>query len=44
MSLNDPLANALSVINHNEKTGKRECEIKPMSKVIKKIFDTVEVP
>jgi len=36
--LNDPLANALSIVNHSEKAGKRECKIKPVSKIIKKIF------
>ena len=38
MSLNDPLANALSLILNAEKVGKRECIIKPISKVIKKVF------
>ncbi len=38
MSLNDPLANALSMINHSEKAGKRECKIKPASKIIQKVF------
>ena len=38
MSLNDPLANALSLILNAEKTGKKECIIKPISKIIKKVF------
>ncbi len=42
MSLNDPLANALSVISYSEKTGRKECDIKPVSKVIKKIFDIMK--
>ncbi len=38
MSLNDPLANALSVINHREKAGKKQCRIKPTAKIIKRVF------
>lgn len=38
MSLNDPLANALSLILNNEIVGKQECTIKPSSKVIKEIL------
>ncbi|MFO8016406.1 MAG: 30S ribosomal protein S8 [Candidatus Woesearchaeota archaeon] len=38
MSLNDPLANALSVINNYEKSGKQECRIKPQSRVIKEVL------
>lgn len=38
MSLNDPLANALSSLLNAEKTGKNECIIKPISKIIKKVF------
>ncbi len=34
MTLNDPLANALSMINAYESTGKKECIIKPASKLI----------
>jgi len=37
--LNDPLANALSVINHSENAGRRACTITPTSKIIKKILD-----
>nr|AJS12495.1 30S ribosomal protein S8 [uncultured archaeon] len=36
--LNDPLANALSMILNNEKIGKKECLIKPVSSIIKKIL------
>ncbi|MFH1511168.1 MAG: 30S ribosomal protein S8 [Candidatus Woesearchaeota archaeon] len=38
MTLNDPLANAMSIILHSEKTGKRECIIKPASKMIKEVL------
>ncbi|PIN86490.1 30S ribosomal protein S8 [Candidatus Woesearchaeota archaeon CG10_big_fil_rev_8_21_14_0_10_44_13] len=38
MSLNDPLANALSLILNNEKIGRAECKIKPQSKVIREVF------
>lgn len=36
--LNDPLSNALSVILNNERIGKTECLIKPVSKLIKNIL------
>ena len=36
--LNDPLANALSAIQNNEKVGKSECLIKPISKIIKEVL------
>ncbi|MFH1063466.1 MAG: 30S ribosomal protein S8 [Candidatus Woesearchaeota archaeon] len=39
MSLNDPLSNAMSKINNHEKVGKKECTIKPVSKIIKKVLD-----
>ena len=39
MSLNDPLANALSSIKHAEEKGKKECLIKPVNKTIKKVLD-----
>ncbi|MFW6283372.1 MAG: 30S ribosomal protein S8 [Minisyncoccales bacterium] len=39
MSLNDPLANALSNILNSEKAGKEICVIKPVSKLIKQVFD-----
>lgn len=38
MSLNDPLANALSTILNHEKIGKKECILKPISKTIKVIL------
>ena len=41
MSLNDPLANALSKILNNEKIGKDSCMIKPVSKLIKKILEVM---
>ena len=37
--LNDPLANTLSHILNNEKTGKSSCLISPCSKTIKKVLD-----
>jgi len=40
--LNDTLANALSMIYNAEKIGKKECIIKPSSKVIKKIFEIMK--
>jgi len=42
MSLNDPLANALSSILNAEKIGKSECIIKPISKVIKRVFNIIK--
>lgn len=36
--LNDPLANALSLILNAEKIGRPECIIKPVSKVIKNVL------
>ena len=38
MSLNDPLAAALSKIANTEKIASNECIIRPISKVIKNIF------
>ncbi|MDP7324209.1 MAG: 30S ribosomal protein S8 [Candidatus Woesearchaeota archaeon] len=38
MTLNDPLANALSMINNNEKQGKDSCVIKPVSMLLKKVL------
>ena len=38
MVLNDTLSNALSKIFNAEKIGKKECEIKPVSKVIKRVL------
>jgi small subunit ribosomal protein S8 len=39
MSLNDPLSNAMSKIFNHEKIGKKECTIKPISNVMKKVLD-----
>lgn len=39
MSLNDPLANALSNIENCEKRSKKECLITPYSKTIKAVLD-----
>ncbi len=39
MSLNDPLSNAMSKMLNFEKVGKKECVIKPISKLIKKTLD-----
>jgi small subunit ribosomal protein S8 len=39
MTLNDPLANALSVILHSEMIGRTVCVIKPVSNVIKKVLE-----
>ncbi|MBW2985082.1 30S ribosomal protein S8 [Candidatus Woesearchaeota archaeon] len=36
--MNDPLANALSVIMNAEKIGRKECTINPSSKIIEKIL------
>ena len=35
---NDPLATALNTIRTHEKAGKRECEIKPVSKFVKEVL------
>jgi len=37
--LNDPLANALSNILNQEKIGRKECFINPVSKTIKKVLE-----
>ncbi|MCK4669727.1 MAG: 30S ribosomal protein S8 [Nanoarchaeota archaeon] len=39
MALNDPLANALSMLAQHEKIGRTEVVIKPVSKTIKIVFD-----
>jgi len=39
MSLNDTLANALSKINNAEKLGRKECFVRPASKILKKILE-----
>ena len=36
--LNDPLANVLSSIQNNEKIGKKECLVRPVSKIVKKVL------
>jgi small subunit ribosomal protein S8 len=41
MVLNDPLSNAMSKIHSHEKIGKKECLIKPVSKIIKKVFEVL---
>ena len=38
MTLNDPLANALSKVLNSEKKSIRQCTVKPVSTVITKIF------
>lgn len=42
MSLNDPLASALSRILNNEKIGKEICLVKPVSKIIKKVLEVMK--
>lgn len=42
MSLNDPIANALSHILNCERTAKQSCIVKPSSKVIKKILGIMQ--
>lgn len=42
MSLNDPLANALSLILNSEKIRKTECLIKPISKLIKTTLNVMK--
>lgn len=39
MSLNDTLSNVMSKILNFEEVGKKECLIKPVSKIIKKVLD-----
>ncbi|MBW2996894.1 30S ribosomal protein S8 [Candidatus Woesearchaeota archaeon] len=39
MSLNDTLSNTMSKILNLEEVGKKDCEIKPVSKIIKKVLD-----
>ena len=41
MSLNDPLASALSAILNCEKIGKNECDVRPSSKMVKKVLDVI---
>ena len=40
--MNDPLANALSTILNAEKIGKKECTIKPSSKIIEKVLEIMK--
>ena len=40
--LNDTLANVMSLILNNELTGKSECLVKPVSKVIKEILKVMK--
>lgn len=40
--LNDPLANALSKIMNAERISTRECDIKPVSKIIKAVFKVIK--
>ena len=40
--MNDPLANALSTILNAEKIGKKECIIKPSSKIIEKVLEIMK--
>ena len=42
MSLNDPLADALSTILNHEKIGKKECVIKPISTMIKVVLTLIK--
>ena len=42
MSLNDPLANALSLILIDEKAGRSESKIRPSSKVTRRVLDVMK--
>ncbi|MCD6203457.1 MAG: 30S ribosomal protein S8 [Methanophagales archaeon] len=42
MSLNDPLADALSHIKNTERVGKMECSIKPASKLIGNVLGVMK--
>ncbi|MBI2651655.1 30S ribosomal protein S8 [Candidatus Woesearchaeota archaeon] len=42
MTLNDPLANTLSIILTDEKMGKKESNIAPSSKIIKKVLEVMK--
>jgi small subunit ribosomal protein S8 len=42
MSLNDPLADALSHIKNTERVGKMECTIKPASKLIGNVLSAMK--
>ena len=42
MTLNDPLSNVLSSILNCEKIGKKECIVKPVSSLIKKVLQIMK--
>jgi small subunit ribosomal protein S8 len=42
MALNDPLANALSLVMNAEKIGRKEIIIKPISNTIKRVFSIMK--
>lgn len=42
MTLNDPLSNVLSSILNSEKVGKKECTVRPSSKLIKKVLQIMK--
>lgn len=42
MALNDPLANALSLILNSEDIGRKECIIKPISKLTKQVLQIMQ--
>src|SRR3989344_1283079 len=42
MTLNDPLANALSVVLSSEQLGRSECLVKPISTLIKSVFNVLK--
>ena len=42
MSLNDPLASALSLIMNSEKIGRDSCTIKPVSNLVKKTLQVMK--
>ncbi len=42
MSLNDPLANALSLILTDERAGRKESKIMPSSKIVEKVLDVMK--
>src|SRR3989344_4086028 len=42
MSLNDPLSNTLSKILNYERAGKKECIVRPSSKIILKVLEILK--
>ncbi|RMF55292.1 30S ribosomal protein S8 [Candidatus Woesearchaeota archaeon] len=42
MTLNDPLANMFSSVLNCERIGKKECIVKPVSNMIKKVLDVMK--